>query len=82
MKLTKPNFFLKSNMGVTSWIGTVSSIIGSFLVAFQIFVLGYCFFIIGSISWLMVAIIRRDKSLAILNGFFLSANLIGIVGAI
>lgn len=82
MKLTKPNFWKKSNMGVTSWIGTVSSIIGSFLVAFQIFVLGYCFFIIGSISWLMVAIIRRDKSLAILNGFFLSANLIGIWGAI
>lgn len=82
VRLTKPSFWKKSKMGFISWLGTLTSIIGSFLVAFQIFVLGYCFFIIGSISWLMVAMIRRDKSLAILNLFFLSANTIGIWGAI
>jgi uncharacterized membrane protein len=37
-----------------SWVGTLSSIIGAFIVASQLFFLGYCFFIIGSLSWLVV----------------------------
>lgn len=65
-------------MKALKWIGTIFSIIGSFVVAFQIFILGYLFFIIGSISWLVVAMITREKPLAILNGFFLCANVIGL----
>lgn len=61
-----------------SWVGTVASIIGSFAVAFQIYILGYGLFLIGSISWLGVGIIRRDRSLMVLNGFFLVANIIGM----
>ena len=46
-----------------SWVGTLSSIIGAFIVASQLFFLGYCFFIIGSLSWLVVGYYRKDKSL-------------------
>lgn len=63
-----------------AWIGTICSIMGSFAVAFQIFIWGYALFMIGSISWLWVAIMRRDKSLGILNSFFLTANIIGLIG--
>lgn len=62
-----------------AWIGTASSIIGSFLVAFGIFNFGYVAFLIGSLSWLIVATIRRDKALGVLNGTFFIANIIGVV---
>ena len=61
-----------------SWIGTLSSIIGAFIVASQLFFLGYCFFIIGSLSWLVVGYYRKDKSLMVLNGTFFLANILGL----
>jgi len=61
-----------------SWVGTLSSIIGAFIVASQLFFLGYCFFIIGSLSWLMVGFNRKDKSLIVLNGTFFLANILGL----
>ena len=63
---------------IISWTGTICSIIGSFAVAFQIYILGYVLFLIGSISWLGIGIVKRDKSLVVLNGFFLVANIIGL----
>jgi hypothetical protein len=62
-----------------AWIGTIASISGSFLVALGIMGSGYICFITGSISWLIIAAIRRDKALGVLNGAFLIANVIGIV---
>ena len=62
-----------------AWIGTIASIMGSFLVALGIMGSGYICFITGSISWLIIAAIRRDKALGVLNGAFLIANVIGIV---
>ena len=61
-----------------SWLGTVASIIGSFAVANKMFQIGYVLFTIGSLSWLLVAFVRRDKSLGVLNGTFFAANLLGI----
>ena len=61
-----------------SWVGTLSSIIGAFIVASQLFFLGYCFFIIGSLSWLVVGYYRKDKSLIVLNGTFFLANILGL----
>jgi len=61
-----------------SWIGTIASIIGSFLVAFKLFGIGYIFFLIGSASWLFVAIKTNNKPLGILNGTFALANVIGL----
>jgi hypothetical protein len=64
-----------------SWLGTLSSIIGAFLVASQIIFAGYLAFIIGSLSWLIVGFIRKDKSLITLNGTFFLANILGIYNA-
>lgn len=64
------------------WIGTIASVVGSFLVAFKIFLLGYVLFLIGAISWLWVAFKTRNWSLGVLNAFFLSANIIGLWGNI
>lgn len=65
-------------MKYIAWIGTAASILGSYIVAMQIFLLGYCFFIIGSVSWLCVGIVRKDKALTVLNGAFLFANILGV----
>ena len=61
-----------------SWLGTLSSILGAFIVASKLFFLGYCFFIIGSLSWLLVGYYRKDKSLIVLNGTFFLANILGL----
>ena len=61
-----------------SWICTLTSIIGSFLVAFHLFQLGYILFLVGSLSWLTVAIVKKDKPLLILNATFFIANIIGV----
>lgn len=63
-------------------IGTGASILGSFVVAFQFFTIGYSFFMLGSISWLIVAIREKEHELAILNGTFLTANVIGLIKAL
>jgi hypothetical protein len=60
------------------WLGTISSVVGSFTVAMQIYILGYILFLIGSISWLYIGIKSSDKPLIVLNGFFLAANIIGL----
>ena len=61
-----------------SWFGTLTSILGSFAVATKMFQIGYVLFTFGSLAWLIVAFVRKDKSLGVLNGTFFVANLIGI----
>jgi hypothetical protein len=61
-----------------SWFGTVASILGSFAVANKWFQIGYILFTFGSLAWLYVAFVKRDKSLGVLNGTFFVANLLGI----
>lgn len=65
-------------MKTLSWIGTAASIAGSYIVAMQIFLLGYCFFIVGSVSWLLVGAVQKDKALIVLNAAFLFANILGV----
>ena len=62
-----------------SWLGTVSSICGSFLVAFGIMNFGYIAFLLGSLTWLIVAVMRKDRALLVLNSTFFVANIIGII---
>ena len=61
-----------------SWFGTLASILGSFAVANKWFQIGYILFTFGSLAWLYVAFVKRDKSLGVLNGTFFIANLLGI----
>jgi hypothetical protein len=63
---------------VLGWLGTVASIIGSFLIAFGIIPAGYVCFVVGSVAWLIVAGLTANAPLATLNLFFLMANAIGI----
>lgn len=65
-----------------SWFGTVTSVIGSFAVALGFMLAGYAAFILGSISWLIVGYVGRNKPLIVLNGFFLTANMIGVYRAL
>jgi hypothetical protein len=64
-----------------SWLGTLTSIIGSFLVAVHLFQFGYICFIIGSASWLFVGYTRRDSALITMNLIFFLANLLGLYNA-
>lgn len=66
---------------VISWIGTISSIVGAFLMAFGIVKLGYVCFSLGSISWLIIGVTKKDNPLIILNGTFFVANIIGLYRA-
>jgi hypothetical protein len=61
-----------------SWFGTMTSILGAFAVANAMFQIGYVLFTLGSLSWLTVAFVRKDKSLGVLNATFFVANLLGI----
>ena len=65
-----------------SWLGTISSIVGAFVVASKLFFIGYCFFMVGSVSWLIVGIVRKDKSLIVLNGTFFIANILGFFNSL
>ena len=65
-----------------SWLGTIASIIGAFIVASKLFFIGYCFFMVGSVSWLIVGIVRKDKSLIVLNGTFFIANILGFFNSL
>ena len=62
-----------------AWFGTITSIIGSFLIAFGITLFGYIAFLAGSAAWLIVAFNKRDKALGALNATFFIANIIGFI---
>jgi hypothetical protein len=65
-------------INIISWFGTFVSIVGSFAVASKMFQIGYILFTFGSLAWLIVAFVKRDKALGVLNGTFFAANLLGI----
>ena len=69
-------------MNKLSWVGTVSSVMGSFIVALGFSLVGYCAFLVGAVTWLTVGILGKNKPLIVLNGFFLAANMIGLYRAI
>jgi hypothetical protein len=60
------------------WLGTAASVIGSFLVGMTFYFVGYIFFVVGSVSWFYIGFKKRDNALMVLNGFFMTANVIGI----
>ena len=65
-----------------AWIGTLTSILGSFTVALGFMLPGYSLFTVGAESWLTVGARRKDWSLVVLNATFFAANLIGLYRAI
>lgn len=71
----KPKNYLK----LISWLGTINSIIGAFLVANGIFLVGYCIFASGAILWLIVAKMQKNEAMFFLELVFLIANINGII---
>lgn len=61
-----------------SWVGTVASIAGAFLMAFGMVFPAYIGFVIGSGIWFAMGLIAGDKPLVTLNATFFVANLIGL----
>ena len=64
-------------MKTLEWLGTGASVIGSFIVAAKIMLLGYCLFLAGSLAWLVVGYAAKNRPLMVLNGFFFAANVLG-----
>ncbi len=60
------------------WFGTVTSVIGSFLVAFGILLPGFIFFTLGALSWIVASKAQKNGALLTLNSVFLIANIIGL----
>ena len=69
-------------MKTLSWLGTLASIIGAFLVAFSALKVGYTCFIVGALCWVYVGRKNRDNALITLNSVFLLANFMGLYNAI
>lgn len=64
---------------LVSWFGTLTSVFGSFMVANKMFQIGYVLFTFGSLSWLIVAWVKKDKALGVLNATFFVANIMGLI---
>ena len=69
-------------MKILSWIGTVASILGAYLVALQFILVGYIAFSVGSLTWFFVGVKRKDSALIVMNATFFVANMIGLYNAI
>lgn len=65
-------------MKALAWIGTASSILGAFLMAFGFALIAFICFTLGSVTWFIVGVRNGDRALVVLNFFFLMANLIGL----
>jgi hypothetical protein len=68
-----------TNVDLYGWFGTITSLIGSFIMAFGLILPAFIMYLVGTILWLYVAIKTHQKSLIVLNFGFLIADIIGIV---
>lgn len=66
----------------TKWVGTITSVIGAFILACGFVKTGYSLFIIGSGAWFIVGFWTKDKAMITLNAFFLAADFVGIYNSI
>ena len=62
-----------------SWLGTINSVIGAFLVANGFFLIGYIIFASGAVLWLIVAKMLKNNAMLLLEFIFLIANINGII---
>lgn len=69
---------VKPSKFTITWCGTITQIIGAFLVASGIFFYGYVFFAIGACCWLTFAKRTNNNALLLLESVFLSSNFLGL----
>lgn len=70
---------MNKNQKIISWLGTVLSLAGAFLVANMFFIHGYTLFAIGAMIWVYIARIQENSALVFLEICFLMANINGLV---
>jgi len=75
VRFNKKLDFLK----IFSWLGTINSVIGAFLVANGFFIIGYIIFASGAVLWLIVAKMLKNNAMLLLEFIFLIANINGII---
>ena len=75
VRFNKKLDFLK----IFSWLGTINSVIGAFLVANGFFLIGYIIFASGAVLWLIVAKMLKNNAMLLLEFIFLVANINGIL---
>jgi len=63
-------------------IGTLAGIMGAFLVASGIYLVGYILFSISAFLWIIAALKYRDHCLILLNAVYLTANGLGLYNAL
>lgn len=76
VKIEKPCYNV---LKIVSWLGTLTSIAGAFLVANGVFLEGYSIFATGAILWLIVAKLQKNAAMFFLELVFLIANINGII---
>ena len=65
-------------MKIISWAGTVSGIMGAFLVASQIILIGYVVMALSSITWVIFGMRAKNTALIVQSAAFLAANILGV----
>lgn len=67
-------------MNSLKWFGTFTSILGAFILAYdlQFALIGYILFTIGSGAWFAVGLITKDRAMLALNTAFLVADFLGL----
>ena len=63
---------------IISWLGTFLCLIGAFLVANTIFLIGYIFFASGAIIWIYISRVQKNDALLFQEICFLMANINGL----
>ncbi len=64
-----------------SWVATILSVFGAFMVANGINLFGYTAFILGSVGWGYIGLVNKDNALTTMQGIFLMANIMGLYNA-
>ena len=70
------------NLKYISWVATILSVMGSFMVANGFNLIGYITFILGSLGWGYIGLVNKDNALTTMQGIFLIANIMGLHNAI
>jgi hypothetical protein len=65
-------------MKIISWLGTVTGIMGAFMVASQIILIGYLVMACSSVAWVLFGMRAKNVALIVQSAAFLAANILGI----
>lgn len=70
----------KTLMSAAKWVGTVAGVAGAVLIALNLgmVIYGFWLYLISSVLWTAVGWVQRETSLFVLQGAFTAINILGI----